>query len=141
MISRLINLIHCTPRLILNQEPRRYKSSRPEQLRLRKFLLDNKEMKCIICQKNHFKYLLECTHIKPRYLSSDRERNDVNIVNWMCRNCHKYDIGDITIDEGILIKNDFINEYDFQDNFNFEEYERSGFYFKFHKKKIFLSNK
>ena len=138
MISRLINLIHSSPRMILNHEQRRAKSSRPEHRRLRKFLLDNKEMKCIICQKNHPKYLLECAHIKPRYLSSELERNDVNIVNWMCRNCHKiYDIGDITIDEGILIKNDFIKSYDFQDNFNFEEYGRSDIYFEFHKNNIF----
>ena len=103
--------------------------------------MNNKEMKCIICQKNHPKYLLECAHIKPRYLSTDWERNDVNIVNWMCRNCHKiYDIGDITIDEGILIKNDFIKSYDFKDNFNFEEYEKVIFILNFIKI-IFLNSK
>ena len=116
----------------------RQMSSRPEQRKLRKFLLDNKEHKCIICQKNHPPYLLECAHIKPRCMSSNVERLDFNIVNWMCRNCHKiYDKGDIGIDNGFLIKSEFVKIYDFDGNFKESEYERSKKYFNYHLKNIY----
>ena len=96
----------------------RHMSSRPEQRKLRKFLLDNKEKKCIICQKNHPPYLLECAHIKPRCMSNDVERLDINIVNWMCRNCHKiYDKGDIGVRECLLVKSDFMKYFFFDNNF------------------------
>jgi predicted restriction endonuclease len=117
----------------------RHMSSRPEQRKLRKFLLDNKEHKCIICQKDHPTYLLECAHIKPRCMSNEVERYDFNIVNWMCRNCHKiYDKGDIGINEGLLIKSDFIKDFDFDDNFRNEEFIRSSKYFDYHFKNIYF---
>ena len=111
----------------------RHMSSRPEQRKLRKFLLDNKEKKCVICQKNHPPYLLECAHIKPRCMSNDVERLDFNIVNWMCRNCHKiYDKGDIGVREGLLVKSDFMKDFDFDNNFKKDEYDRSLKYFNYH---------
>ena len=116
----------------------RYMSSRPEHYKIRKYLLENKEQKCIICQKNHPPYLLECAHIKPRALADSVEKNDYAIVNWMCRNCHKiYDKGDISVKDGILIKNEYIEEFDFISNFKTEEYEKSSKYYEFHYKNVF----
>ena len=140
MITRIVNLMYYNFSRIsyYSQDTRRYKSYRPEQKKLRKYLIDNKEMKCIICQRNLPHYLLECAHIKPRCLSSNKERIDFNIVNWMCRNCHKiYDKGDIGITNGELVKNDFICEYDFIDNFNKEEWFKSENYFNYHFRNIF----
>lgn len=116
----------------------RHMSSRPEQRRLRKYLLENKEHKCIICQKNHPPYLLECAHIKPRCVSNDIERYDFNIVNWMCRNCHKiYDRGDIGINNGVMVESEYLKRFDFEGNFKVSEYDRSIKYFYYHLKKIF----
>ena len=120
----------------------RFMSSRPEQRKLRNYLIKNKDKKCIICQGHHPDYLLECAHIKPRCISNSNERNDVNIVNWMCRNCHKiYDKGDIGINEGKLEKSFFIEEFDFKDNFNHNEWFTSKEYFEHHYQFIFKKNK
>ena len=116
----------------------RYMSSRPEHNKLRNLLIKNKERKCIICQMHHPDYLLECAHIKPRCISDNKERNDINIVNWMCRNCHKiYDKGDIGINEGQLEKSFFIEEFDFIDNFNDKYWMESKVYFDYHYNNIF----
>ena len=38
--------------------------------------------------------LLETAHLKPRYLLNNNEKNDNNVVEFMCRFCHKlYDDG------------------------------------------------
>jgi predicted restriction endonuclease len=122
----------------MNSRLIRYMSSRPEQRKLRKFLLDNKEHSCIICQKNLPPYLLECAHIKPRCISNEIEKYDFNIVNWMCRNCHKiYDKGDISIDNGIMVESEYLKRFDFEGNFKISEYNRSNKYFYFHFKNIF----
>ena len=128
MISRLLNF----------RKHIRYMSSRPEQQKLRRYLLENKEHKCIICQKNYPTYVLECAHLKPRCVCNHIERNDFNVVNWMCRNCHKiYDNGDIGVNDGILIKNDFIEDFDFEDKFMENEYLGGEKYYKYHILNIF----
>lgn len=141
MISRIVNLLHFNmPRVkyyMLNESVR-YKSNRPEQKKLRKYLEDNKERKCIICQRKLPNYTLECAHIKPRYLSNERERHDFNIVNWMCRNCHiVFDKGDIGVDNGELLKSVDIEDYDFDFNFKKEQFMMSKDYFEFHFNNIF----
>ena len=109
----------------------RLMSSRPEQKKLRNYLIKNKQPICIICQKEYPLYVLECAHIKPRSLSTWEERYDYNIVNWMCRNCHKiYDKGTIGIKDGFLIKNSDLSNFEF--NFKTTEYNRSSKYFDYH---------
>jgi predicted restriction endonuclease len=118
---------------------KRFLQTRPEQYKLRKFLLDNSDPICIFCQKEFPKYVLECAHIKPRFLSSQKERHDFNNINWMCRNCHKiYDYGHISIDlGGELVVNDEIINFDLDFQLRKNEYLKSKDYFTFHYYNIF----
>ena len=141
MISRIVNLISFRNYNFsyYNLEQKRYKSSRPEQKKLRNYLEKNKEKKCIICQRNLPPYTLECAHIKPRMLCSIQERHDFNVVNWMCRNCHIiFDRGGIGINDGRLLISDDLKQFsDFSTNFNTEDFYMSRDYFEYHFNYIF----
>ena len=121
---------------------KRFLSHRPEQKKLRNFLINNKPPTCILCQKQYPLYVLECAHIKPRCISNYQERHDFNIVNWMCRNCHKlYDYGDLSINpNGILVESNDISYFDIDFNLKLEEYHRSDKYFNYHYQHIFKKN-
>ena len=120
-------------------------ASRPEQSRLRKHLISNRENRCVICKSKAPLYLLECAHIKPRSVSNNKERNDNGIVSWMCRNCHKfYDRGDVSIiDPGLVIVSPHFNfdEYPeilrFDNTFNISDYEKNREYYDYHFHKVF----
>ena len=120
-------------------------ASRPEQRRLRKYLIENRVNQCIICKSVAPLYLLECAHIKPRSISNNRERNDTGIVSWMCRNCHKlYDVGDVSIiDPGIVVISPEFNTQEYSDilrvdnTFNINDYKKNPEYYDYHFKKIF----
>lgn len=120
-------------------------SSRPEQRRLRKYLIDNHEHRCIICKSQAPLYLLECAHIKPRSVSNNRERNDKGIVSLMCRNCHKfYDEGDVTIvDPGVVLVSPQFNEQEYpnilrpDNTFNISEYAKNPEYYNWHFNRVF----
>ena len=76
---------------------------RQEQQSLRKYLIENKEQICITCKKYLPLDLLETAHLKPRCLLKKYELYDKNIVEFMCRYCHKlYDSGFIGITNGEL---------------------------------------
>jgi hypothetical protein len=139
MISRLVSIVNNRYFICLNNHHQlRYKSNRPEQKKLRKYLEDNKEKKCIICQRNLPPYILECAHIKPRTLCNNIERLDNNVVNWMCRNCHKiYDVGDIGIHNSNLVTSDVLKDFDFHHDFKDNQYMMSQDYFEFHFNNIF----
>ena len=77
---------------------------RKEQRWLREFLTANKPHLCIICDKRLPLCLLETAHIKPRSVLNRHEIMDTNVVEFMCRYCHKlYDEGMLGIDnQGVL---------------------------------------
>ena len=141
MISRIVSLINYSPSIFkyYSHNPKRCKSSRPEQKKLRNYLENNKEKKCIICQKNLPHYVLECAHIKPRSVCNFNERYDFNVVNWMCRNCHIiFDRGGIGVMEGeLLISKDIECFLDFEPNFKEEEFYMANEYYRYHFNKIF----
>ena len=120
-------------------------ASRPEQYRLRKHLINNREQRCVICKSKAPLYLLECAHIKPRSVSNEKERTDTGIVSWMCRNCHKfYDKGDVSvIDPGIVIISPQFNFDEYPEilrvdnTFKIGDYEKNRKYYDYHFKKVF----
>lgn len=122
-------------------------SYRPEQKRLRKWLINNKEHKCIICQRQTPLYLLECAHLKSRQYCTLKERNDTRVVQWMCRNCHKlYDSGNVAIhNEGNLeISSQFdVDKYksfinlNYDNTLNINDYLKCKEYYDYHFNRVF----
>jgi hypothetical protein len=87
------------------------KKIRLEQKKLRLYLINNKKHQCILCDKKLPLCLLETAHIKPHCLLSSCEKNNVNIVEFMCRYCHNlYDNGYLGINNGILCISKFLND-------------------------------
>jgi hypothetical protein len=87
------------------------KVNRPEQDKLRQYLIQNKENKCVVCNIKKPVKLLIAAHLRPRCDVDKKERYDHNIVEFMCHDCHKlYDDGDIGICNGNLSVKD-IDEY------------------------------
>jgi hypothetical protein len=85
------------------------KENRPEQSKLREFLIQNKEHKCVICNKTKILKLLETAHLIPHCEIIDEEKYDSNIVEFMCKDCHAlYDLGYIGILNGKLCINNII---------------------------------
>ena len=86
---------------------------RKEQKQLRNYLISNKKQICIICEKKLPLCLLETAHLKPRCILNNNEKNDKNIVEFMCRYCHNlYDNGFLSVYKGLLQVSTFINKYD-----------------------------
>jgi len=86
---------------------------RQEQQQLRNYLIANKTQMCIICKKKLPLCLLETAHLKPRCILNNNEKNDKNIVEFMCRYCHNlYDNGFLSVYNGLLQVSTFINQYD-----------------------------
>jgi hypothetical protein len=119
------------------------KEIRLEQQKLRTFLIDTKEHKCIICRKKLPLCLLETAHLKPRFLLSYIEKNDNNIVELMCRYCHSlYDNGFLAIYKNTLQISNFLkqnNNYDLEyNNLSIDSYNKYNMkYFDFHFKYIY----
>ena len=91
------------------------KEIRTEQKRLRNYLISNKKHMCIICDKNLPLCLLETAHLKPRCILNNNEKNDENIVEFMCRYCHNlYDNGFLAVYNGSLQVSLSIYQYDLQ---------------------------
>jgi len=117
---------------------------REEQQKFRKYLIENKKHKCIICDKTLPLCLLETAHIKPRFLLKFNEINDINIVELMCRYCHKlYDDGLLSICDGFLQVSNILNKYDLNYNetkfiYSYTLYNKK--YFNFHYKYIYRYN-
>jgi hypothetical protein len=92
---------------------------REEQKQLRNYLIANKTQMCIICEKKLPLCLLETAHLKPRCILNYCEKNDKNIVEFMCRYCHSlYDNGFLSVYNGLLQVSSFINQYDINYNKN-----------------------
>ena len=92
---------------------------RQEQQLLRNYLIANKEHLCIICDKMLPLCLLETAHLKPRCILNNNEKNDKNIVEFMCRYCHNlYDNGFLAVYNGLLQVSTFINQYNLDYNNN-----------------------
>ena len=92
---------------------------RQEQKQLRNYLISNKKQMCIICEKKLPLCLLETAHLKPRCILNNNEKNDKNIVEFMCRYCHNlYDNGFLAVYNGLLQVSTFINQYDLHYNNN-----------------------
>jgi hypothetical protein len=91
--------------------------------------------------KNLLKKLLETAHLKPRCLLNWFEKNDKNIVKFMCRYCHTlYDNGFVAIFNGLLNVSSFISKYDLNYNENKQilNYNlQNEKYFLFHYKYIY----
>jgi hypothetical protein len=119
------------------------KEVREEQQKLRNYLINNKEQICIICDKKLPLCLLETAHLKPRYLLNCIEKNDNNVVEFMCRFCHKlYDDGYLGVYNGLLCVSQVItkNKYDLQYNENKQiiYYNiKNNRYFDYHYRKIY----
>jgi hypothetical protein len=124
-----------------NKKKYQLKEIRLEQQKLRIYLTNNKEHICIICDKKLPLCLLETAHLKPRFLLNDTEKNDINIVEFMCRYCHNlYDNGYLGINDGLLIVSSLIENYDIKYNKNKEikNYNvKNKNYFIFHYKYIY----
>ena len=95
------------------------KEIRLEQQKLRTYLINNKQQKCIMCDKRLPLCLLETAHLKPRCLLNSNEMNDNNIVEFMCRYCHNlYDNGYLGLYNGLLHVSSLIDNYDLHYNKN-----------------------
>jgi hypothetical protein len=109
---------------------------RREQKQLRNYLIANKTQMCIICEKKLPLCLLETAHLKPRCILNNNEKNDKNIVEFMCRYCHNlYDNGFLAVYKGILKVSTFINQYDlhYKNNKQIPYYNlENEIYFTFH---------
>lgn len=93
------------------------KEIRKEQQLLRNYLIANKEHICIICDKKLPLCLLETAHLKPRCILNNNEKNDTNIVEFMCRYCHNlYDNGFLSIYNGLLHVSNLLIQYDLHYN-------------------------
>lgn len=133
IVNNYLNLIKN-----INFKYLRLMSSRPEQKKLRNYLLNYKANKCLICGVIYPPYILECAHIKPRKISNKIERNDFNIVKLMCRNCHKlYDYGDIGVLDTLIYKNEIIDDIELLESIDLDEYKLSEGYFEYHFKNIY----
>jgi hypothetical protein len=113
------------------------KEVREEQQSMRRHLVANKEHTCIICDKKLPLCLLETAHLKPRCLLNAIEKNDKNVVEFMCRYCHSlYDKGFLAVkSDGTLRVSLLLNNYDlnYQNNktiVSFNSYNQN--YFLFH---------
>ena len=83
--------LHSSTKLDINQQ------------KLRNYLIKNKPHECIICDKKLPLCILEAAHLKPLSIISGREKNNYNVVEFMCRYCHSlYDYGIIGVNKGIL---------------------------------------
>jgi len=92
---------------------------RQEQKLLRNYLVSNRKSLCIICDKNLPLCLLETAHLKPRCILNNHEKNDKNIVEFMCRFCHNlYDNGFLSVYNGLLLVSPLINNFDLIYNTN-----------------------
>jgi hypothetical protein len=120
------------------------KEIRHEQQFLRKYLIKNRNQICIICNKYLPLELLETAHLKPRYLLNKNELYDKNVVEFMCRYCHKlYDSGFIGIKNSelkvskLLIKKNYDLTYNTHIIKQFNNLNNN--YFEFHYTYIFKS--
>ena len=124
-----------------NQKIYTLKEIRIEQQTLRRYLIKNKEQKCILCDKHLPLCLLETAHLKPRCLLNSSEIKDNNIVEFMCRYCHNlYDNGYLGLYNGLLYVSPIINNYDLDYNKNtlIIHYNIDNkIYFNFHYKYIY----
>lgn len=115
--------------------------SRPEQQRLRMYLLNNYPSICSLCEKKYPNFMLDCAHIKPRSKATKREINDNNIVFLLCKNCHHiYDRGYISVNKNEIIKHDLLYQYPdlIFDNIYFNNYNYfNEKYFDYHYHNIF----
>lgn len=120
------------------------KEIRQEQEQLRNYLICNKKQICIICEKNLPLCLLETAHLKPRCILNNNEKNDTNIVEFMCRYCHNlYDNGLLSVYNGLLQVSKIINYYDLDYNTNKQipYYNlQNEKYFNFHYNHIYKSD-
>lgn len=120
-----------------NDKKFQMKEVREEQQSMRRHLIANKEHTCIICDKKLPLCLLETAHLKPRCLLNAIEKNDKNVVEFMCRYCHSlYDKGFLAVkSDGTLRVSLLLNNYDlnYQKNktiVSFNSYNQK--YFLFH---------
>ena len=117
------------------------KVNRPEQDKLRQYLIQKKENKCILCNAKKSVKLLQTAHLKPHCDLDTKEKYDVNIVEFMCFECHKlYDDGDIGINNGILNIKDIVEypQYEELQNKKVECYNnKNKIYFDYHLKTIY----
>jgi DNA-binding PadR family transcriptional regulator len=90
------------------------KEVRKEQSKLREYLIKNKQHICVLCGKKLPLELLETAHLIPRCtLENDNELNDVNIVEFMCRYCHRlYDDGYLSVHNSLLYVSPYLDNFD-----------------------------
>lgn len=92
---------------VMRNKPKKHvlKEIREEQKKLRDYLIINKAHKCILCNKKMPLCLLETAHLIPRCVIKPDKRSDPNLVEFMCRYCHKlYDNGLLGVDmDGKLV--------------------------------------
>ena len=120
-----------------NNKKFQLKEVREEQQSMRRHLVANKEHTCIICDKRLPLCLLETAHLKPRCLLKTIEKNDKNVVEFMCRYCHSlYDNGFLAVNNnGALRVSLLLNNYDlnYQNNKTIVSYNSlNQKYFLFH---------
>ena len=117
------------------------KLNRPEQDKLRQYLIQNKENKCVLCNTKKSVKLLETAHLKPHCDLDTKEKYDVNIVEFMCFECHKlYDDGELGINNGILNIKDIVEypQYEILQNKKVECYNnKNKIYFDYHFENIY----
>lgn len=124
-----------------NNKKYQFKEIRSEQNLLRNYLINNKKEMCIICERKLPLCLLEAAHIKPRNILNNNEQYDNNIVEFMCRYCHKlYDEGFLSVYKGLLKISPNLNNYDldYKNNKQISSYNsRNEKYFMYHHDNIY----
>jgi hypothetical protein len=120
------------------------KEVRQEQHLLRTYLTENKKQICIICNKYLPLELLETAHLKPRHLLKKHELYDKNVVEFMCRYCHKlYDSGFIGINNSEIKISKLLTDQSYDLTFEKKRIEQfNNFnerYFQYHFKYIYRS--
>jgi hypothetical protein len=102
-----------------NHQKYELREIRREQQTLRNYLINNRQHMCIICDKKLPLCLLETAHLKPRCILNNNEKNDKNIVEFMCRYCHNlYDNGFLAVYNGLLHVSTCLTQYDLHYNKN-----------------------
>ncbi len=140
LFSKLVN-IKLLPRTVFSNQSIFFFASRPEQKKLRTFLINKKEHECVICERKYPLCLLDAAHIKPRHIISSVERKNLDNIHFMCKCCHSlFDRGLVSIYNGKIHVKEEIRNFNFFENIDncSKVYNnQNSKYFDFHYHKIY----
>jgi predicted restriction endonuclease len=136
-----LKLNYIIPRTVCLYQPIFLLATRPEQKKLRTFLINKKEHVCIICERQLPLCLLDAAHIKPRAIINSSERKNQHNIEFMCKCCHSlFDNGLVSIYDGKIQIATEIIKFNLIENENIVRKvynNQNAKYFDFHYHNIF----